>query len=68
MYKWKIEYVLKNGERLLGEYCGPESDTGAVIKTLLAGDINTFNGCKSIDRKGTMAVRNSEVAALIVSV
>lgn len=68
MYKWKIEYVLKNGEHLSGRYYGPESDSNAVFKVLLAGGINTFNGCKTLDEKGTLCVRNDDIAALIVSV
>lgn len=68
MYKWKIEYILKNGEHLFGEYYGDEGDSGAVIQTLVNGYPDTFNGCKTVDGKGTIAVRNSEIAALIVSV
>lgn len=67
MYKWKIEYILKNGERLHGEYFGNERDSAGVIKTLLQGDLNTFNGCKNLKGTGTMCVRNGEIAALIVS-
>lgn len=67
MYKWKVEYVLKNGEHLYGHYYGKERDNADVFKLLLSGDQNTFNGCKTCDDKGSICVRNSDIAALIIS-
>lgn len=67
MYKWKVEYVLKNGEHLFGEYFGDEVDTAGVAGVLLSGDPNTFNSCKTKDGKGTMLVRNDDIAALVIS-
>lgn len=68
MYKWKVEYILKNGEHLFGVYHGNETNSVDVFKVLFAGDANTFNGCKTVDNKGTLCVRNSDISALIVSV
>lgn len=68
MYKWKVEYVLKNGEHLYGFYYGKESNNANVFKVLLSGDQNTFNGCKTCDNKGLIRVRNADIAALIISV
>ena len=67
MYKWKVEYILKNGEHVFGTYYGNEKDTAGVCKVLLSGDLNTFNACKTTDEKGTMCVRNGDITALFVS-
>lgn len=67
MYKWKIEYVLKNGEHLFGEYHGNENNSASVFGAITVGNENTFYGCKSVDGNGTLFVRNSDIAAINIS-
>ena len=67
VYVWMIEYILKNGEHVFSEYHGVEQDAAGVITTLLGGDNNTFNLCRTTDNRGTVCVRNEEIAALKVT-
>lgn len=66
-YVWMIEYILKNGEHVFGEYHGPEKDGEQVMNSLLSGDQNHFNGCRTADNRGSVCVRNGDISALKVT-
>ena len=67
MYKWKVKYILKNGDHLIGYYHGPESKSDGVARRLLQGDLNTFNGLNGSDDKSNLLIRNECVAAIDIS-
>lgn len=65
-YLWDIEYILKNGEHVFAKYYGTEKDAEKVMNSLLSGDQNHFNGCRTADNRGSVCVRNGDIAALKV--
>lgn len=70
MNKWKIDFVMRSGNKIAGIYEGPESDTSSVAEKLLAGDPNTFEGMYSLYGYGkeNLLVKKGEVAAATISV
>jgi hypothetical protein len=64
MASWKITYHLKNGKELEGIWHGPEGSSDAVVRKLLQGDLNTFNGVRGKDDKSNLFVRNECVDAI----
>lgn len=64
MYKWKLTFLMKNGEYLHGTYEGVEKNSDAVAKVLLKGDIHTFTGCRGLKGDSNLLICVGEIAAL----
>ena len=67
MNKWKIEIILKSGERISGYYEGEEVDSTAVAGTLLTGHQHTLNAIAA-NKNGQLWYLVGEVAACVISV
>lgn len=69
MYKWDILVILKNREKILGLYMGPENNTNDVANNLL-GKCNSeryFFGFMDITMSHNVLVNIDEVAAIDIS-
>ena len=67
MNKWRIEYLLKNGELLIGMHIGPETDSDSVARFILNCGDNSFVGTFGENEKHNLLVRVSEIAAIDIS-
>lgn len=66
MYRWKLEYTLKNGVKLNGMYEGPENNSDAVLNKLFTGRMNSFVPTYGETDQEVLAVMLGEVAAIRV--
>ena len=64
MYRWKIEYLFKNGERTHGIYKGPENNSLDVANKLFSGDQRDFTSHFGMDEHHMLVVAKSEITAV----
>lgn len=67
MYKWRIDIILKSGKEIAIYYKGYEATSDDVIKKVLKGDNNTFNGFSSEDETKNIFVKVGEIAVASIS-
>lgn len=67
MYKWRIDIILKSGKEIAVYYQGNENTSNAVIKKVLDGDNNTFNGFGNEDGNKNIFVKVGEIAVVSIS-
>lgn len=69
MYKWYIDILMKNGEKLECAYTGPENKSHDVgIKIFSNKDVNSFIALVSAeDETHVVFVRVGEIAAFEIS-
>lgn len=67
MNKWRLEYLLKNGSRIVGLHIGPETESSQVVNKLMVGPLNAFVGTFGQDEKHNLLVMRGEIAAVDIS-
>lgn len=67
MNKWRLEYLLKNGSKIVGMHIGPETESSEVIQKLMIGPLNTFVGTFGQDDRRHLMVMRGEIAAVEIS-
>lgn len=67
MYKWRLEYLLKNGSRIVGMYMGEEKDSSSVANKLMVGPLNGFVATFGQDEQHNLLVMRGEIAAVDIS-
>lgn len=67
MHKWRLEYLLKNGAKIIGMYEGLESQSKDVIDKLMVGPLNGFISTFGKDTRHNLLVMRGEVAAVEIS-
>lgn len=69
MYKWLIDILLKNGERVSGLVICEHKNSGDVARSLINTDNpNTFFGIKDVTETHNILVKIGEVVVLDISV
>ena len=68
MYKWKINYWMKNGDHFVGMYEGPENESKDVAEKLLNGPDDKFIGSYGVDKKHNLLVRIGDISVVDISV
>lgn len=67
MYTWKIKVILNSGKELTMYYTGEENNSNDIVKKVVNGGDNTFNGFLSEDKKANILVKVSQIAAMEIS-
>lgn len=67
MYKWRLEYLLKNGSRIVGMYIGDENESKDVVNKLMVGPLNGFVATYGRDEQHNLLVMRGEIAAVDIS-
>ena len=64
-HKWHVRFLLKNGERLYGIYCGPEKTPYEVSRALLHNISDAcFTECKGVHEVNQLFVRVGEIVSV----
>lgn len=68
MYKWKIDILLKNGEKVSGIHKGNENNSNAVAKTLIGNARhNDFCCLYTPNETGSVFICVGELATITVT-
>lgn len=69
MNKWRIDIILKSGEKISGRYDGPETESSSVARLLINGtDLNSFFGISDITKTHNLIIRAGDVSVMDISI